>query len=118
MKKPFLAGNTLQKIAWVVIGSMVLIQVVAYLLNQLFGVGGNVRLGTGFMLLIILGIVMVAFTLIMRQQREDAHMSKVNIAIMLLAVGILIFLLLNIKAWVPDIFSQAVFDLKSMIGII
>ena len=118
MKKPILTRDAIQKVAWVVIASMVLIQVVAYLLNQLFGVGGNVRLGMGFMLLIIAGIVMIALTLVMRAERDNITMSKINMFIMLVAAGILLFLLFNIKAWVPDIFEQAVFDLQSLLGMI
>lgn len=118
MKKPILTRDAIQKVAWVVIGSMVLIQIFAYLLNQIFGVGSNVRLGTGFMLIIIIGIVMVALTLVMRAERQEITMSRVNIAIMLIAVGILIFLLLNIKTWVPEIFTAAVFDLQSLLGMI
>ena len=118
MKEPILTRDTIQKVAWIVIGSMVLIQVFAYLLNQIFGVGSNVRLGTGFMLIIIAGIVMFSFILLMRAQRKDPQLSKINLVIMLIAVAALIFLLLNMKAWVPEIFTEAVYDLQSIFGMI
>jgi len=117
-KEPILQRETLQRVAWVVIGSLIMIQIVAYLLNQVFGVGGNIRLGLGFMLLIIAGIVMVTFNLVMRYEHMDPRTSKINFVVILITLGILIFLLINIKAWVPEIFTEAVFDLKSMIGII
>ena len=118
MANPYWKQDTLQKIFWVVVGGMVLTQVVAYLLNQMFGVGGNVRLGMGFMLLIIAGIIMIALTLVMRAERENFVMSKVNMVIMLIAIAILIFLLLNIKAFVPEIFEQAVFDMQSIFSLV
>ena len=114
-KGPILERETLQRVAWVVIGSLIMIQIVAYLLNQVFGVGGNVRLGLGFMLLIIAGIVMVTFNLVMRYEGAS---PKINFVVILITLAILIFLLINIKAWVPEIFTGAVYDLQSLFGLI
>jgi len=118
MTNEYWKSDTLQKVFWVILGSMAMIQIVAYLLNQVFGVGSNIRLGMGFMLLIVVGVVMFSFTLLMRAQSKEVTMSKINMFIMLVAVAALIFLLLNLNQLVPGIFEQAVFDLKSVIGLV
>ena len=117
MANQFWTTDTLQKIFWVVVGSMVLIQVVAYLLNQLFGVGGNVKLGLGFMLLIIAGMIVISLSWVMKAERTNIAANKASMFIALVALGILIFLLLNIKAWVPEIFEQAIWDMQAIIGL-
>jgi len=110
--------DTIKIAIWVIVGSMVLIQVGAYLLNQIFGVGGNVRLGAGFLLVILVGVIILSLSLVLKKENSSIQDNKMSIFFILLTLAILIFLMLNIKSLVPEIFTQAVFDLKSMIGII
>ena len=110
--------NTIKIAIWVIIGSMVIIQIGAYLANQLFGVGSNVRLGLGFMLIILVGIIVLSLNLVLKSENQSIQDNKIRIFFILMTLAILIFLMLNIKSLVPEIFEQAVFDLKSMIGIV
>ena len=118
MKSSYWNVDVMQKIFWIVGGALVLIQIGAYLANSWFGVGGSIKLGLGFMLIIILGVIMVPLILMMRAQRQDITMSKINMFIMLISAAILIFLLLNIKTLVPEIFTAAVYDLQSIFGMV
>jgi len=105
-----------EKLILVVGLGLILIQVVAYGLNQVFGVGGNVRLGLGFMLLIVLGIITLPY-IIMQQKEVDPTQGKVKFIFIFIAAAILLFLLLKFKSLVPEIFEQAVYDLQSILGV-
>jgi len=77
----------------------------------------QINFGLGWMLLILAGIVIAVFMLISRTRGENPQLDRTSLVIMLIAIGILLFLLLNIKSIVPSIFQQAVFDLQSIIGL-
>jgi len=106
----------LQKLFWIIAIGLVTLTFGWNIIQQVFGIDKSINFGLGWVLIMIAGLIMGAFILLQRAQRRDITMSRVNLAIMLIAMGILIFLLLNIKQLVPSIFQQAVFDLKSMIG--
>ena len=106
----------LQKLFWLIFIGLIVLTFGWNLVQSIFSIDKTINFGLGWVLIMIAGLVMGSFILMQRAQRKDPQMSKVNLVIMLIAMGVLIFLLLNIKQLVPSIFTQAVFDLKSMIG--
>ena len=106
----------LPKLSWLIVIGLVMFTFGWGIIQQIFNIDKSINFGLGWTLLLIAGMVVGAFTLLQRAQRKDVTISRINVFIMLIAIGILIFLLLNIKQLVPSIFQQAVFDLKSMIG--
>jgi len=108
----------LQKLFWLIFIGLIVLTFGWSLIQSMFNISKSINFGLGWMLILIAGLIMGAFILMQRAQRKDPQMSKVNLVIMLIAMGVIIFLLLNIKQLVPSIFENAVFDLKSMIGMI
>jgi len=108
----------LQKLFWLIFIGLIFLTFGWNLIQSIFNIDKSINFGLGWMLILIAGLVMSSFILMQRAQRKDPQMSKVNLVIMLIAMAVLIFLILNIKTLVPSIFTAAVFDLQSLFGMI
>ena len=118
MKSTIFEDFNLQKLFWLIFIGLIALTFLWTVVRNLFSIDKSINLGLGWMLIIIGMIIMGAFILMQKVQGKDPQMSRINSAIMLIAIGILIFLLLNIKQLVPSIFTAAVYDLQSIFGMI
>lgn len=105
-----------EKLIYMIGGGLILIQLFAYLLNQLFGIGGHIRLGIGFLLIAALIFVTLPYKML-RMDSQDPHFNRMKFVYMFIAAVILIFILLQFRALVPEIFEMSVSQLASMVGL-
>ncbi len=112
MAKLFSGGDKVQ--GFIAFLSLLLISLQIFaLVAQSFGWLENIRLGAGLMLVIIVGLILLAFVAV----RERAYLQGRDILILILAGALMLFLLFKLPQLVPSIFSQAISELQSMLGV-
>ena len=91
-------------------------QVIAYLIGLAWEPASHVKLGVGFLMLTVAAGALIPLTFLKMKYQGDM-VGRADILIFVLIMALVIFLLLQLKVLVPQIFSIAAVDLGRTFGL-
>ncbi len=93
--------------------SLVLLQIISYILSSFFPNFPNLNFGFGFLLFIVAIAVLIPFNLIVKR---GGSLQKEDILSILILMGVLILIIFLFPKLAPETFQQAIYNLKFQMG--
>ena len=105
------------KLILIILISLIIFQIVSYLIGLVYGPASEIRLGWAILLIALALSIFLAFSIVYRRFSLGYAYTRGDIFVLLLIVGGMAFLLMKLPDLVPQVFSVATGQLQSIFGL-